>query len=278
VAARGSTIVLQTGSGGLILAPLCLTTDVERQYMAWAIEIRDLSVTFESGRKTVRAVRNLSLAVPEGSVFGFLGLNGAGKTTTMHVLLGFIEPTSGSATVFGADVRSNIARQRIGYLPEMAESYSFLTGREALWMAGRLFGLSREVLRARIQELLQTVNLQEAADRRIGSYSRGMLQRIGLAQALINDPDLVILDEPTGGLDPLGRMEVRRIIQTLRERGKTVFFSSHELSEVEMVCDRVGIIARGRLVAEGRPAELVGPGERLEHYFVRVATSEAEAP
>lgn len=246
--------------------------------MALAVEIRDLNVTFDHGRQQpVHAVRQLSLSVPEGSVFGFLGLNGAGKTTTMHVLLGFIEPTSGSASIFGVDVRHAIARQRIGYLPEMAESYPFLTGREALWMAGRLFGLPRDVLQARVRELLQTVNLTEAADRRIGLYSRGMLQRIGLAQALINDPDLVILDEPTGGLDPLGRMEVRRIIQSLRERGKTVFFSSHELSEVEMVCDRVGIIARGQLVAEGRPSELVGPGERLEQYFLRVTTSGTES-
>lgn len=241
--------------------------------MAAAIEITNLSVRFEHGRQSVHAVRDLSLVVPEGSVFGFLGLNGAGKTTTMHVLLGFIEPTEGRAVVFGTDVQQSIARQRIGYLPEMAESYPFLTGREALWMAGRLFGLNGETLRRRVDDLLQTLNLKDAGHRRIGSYSRGMLQRIGLAQALINDPDLVILDEPTGGLDPLGRLEVRRVIQSLRERGKTVFFSSHELSEVELVCDRIGIISRGQLVAEGRPDELVKPGERLEQYFVRVTTA-----
>ncbi len=244
--------------------------------MASAIEIRNLSVTFEHGRHVVCAVQDVSLSVPQGSVFGFLGLNGAGKTTTMHVLLGFIEPTEGTAALFGVDVRQSIARRRIGYLPEMAESYPFLTGRESLWVAGRLFGMPRSVLRQRIGELLETLNLQEAADRRIGSYSRGMLQRIGLAQALIHDPDLVMLDEPTGGLDPLGRLEVRRVIQSLRERGKTVFFSSHELSEVEMVCDRIGILARGRLVAEGRPDELVKPGERLEQYFVRVTASGGE--
>ena len=246
--------------------------------MAAAIEINNLSVAFGVGRQLVHAVRNLSLTVPEGAVFGFLGLNGAGKTTTMHVLLGFIEPTEGSAAVFGVDVRQSIARQRIGYLPEMAESYPFLTGREALYMAGRFFGLKGETLRRRVDVLLEMLNLTDAAHRRIGSYSRGMLQRIGLAQALVNDPDLVILDEPTGGLDPLGRMEVRRVIQSLRERGKTVFFSSHELSEVELVCDRIGIIARGRLVAEGRPSELVGTSERLEQYFIRVTTGEGERP
>lgn len=246
--------------------------------MAGAIEINNLCVTFKQKGRSIDAVRNLSLSVQEGSVFGFLGLNGAGKTTTMHVLLGFVEPTSGTAEVFGVDVRKSIARQRIGYLPEMAETYGFLTARELLWMAGQLFGIPSRTLKARSEELLESLGLSEAADRRIGTYSRGMLQRVGLAQALVNDPDLVILDEPTGGLDPLGRREVRRVIQSLRQRGKTVFFSSHELSEVELVCDRIGILANGRLVVEGRPEELVGPGERLEPFFVRVTTGEVDAP
>ncbi len=242
--------------------------------MTPAIQIEDLVVRFASQRRSVEALRGLCLTVEQGTVFGFLGTNGAGKTTTMHVLLGFIEATSGAARVFGADVRESIARQRIGYLPEHPETYGFLTGRELLVMAGHLFGMRGPVLRDRAAALLKMVDLEEAASRRIATYSRGMMQRIGLAQALINDPDLVILDEPTGGLDPLGRMGIRRIIADLRSRGKTVFFSSHELSEVELVCDRVAILARGRLVAEGRGHELVKPGESLEKYFLRVVEAQ----
>ena len=238
--------------------------------MATAIEINDLSVVFRSRRGPVEALRQLNLTVESGTVFGFLGPNGAGKTTTMHVLLGFVEPAHGSARIFGEDVRHSIARRRIGYLPERAETYVFLTGRELLHMAGRLFEMRGAALRNRVEELLQQVDLVEAADRRIGTYSRGMLQRIGLAQALINDPDLVILDEPTGGLDPLGRMEVRKIIAGLRARGKTVFFSSHELSEVELVCDHMALMVSGRVVAEGKAGDLVRPGESLEQNFLRV--------
>jgi len=242
--------------------------------MSAAIEIENLGVQFtERGRK-VEALRGLNLQVAEGTVFGFLGPNGAGKTTTMHVLLGFIEFQAGTARVYGEDVRRAIARRRIGYLPERAESYPFLTGRELLRMAGNLFGLRGAPLKTRIGELLERVNLTEAADRRIATYSRGMLQRLGLAQALVNDPDLVILDEPTGGLDPLGRMEIREIIAELRGRGKTVFFSSHELSEVELVCDRVAILVGGRVVGEGAAAKLVGAGESLEQFFLRVVRAE----
>ena len=237
--------------------------------MTPAIEIKDLSVLFRSHNGPVEALKGLSLTVETGTVFGFLGPNGAGKTTTMHVLLGFIEPVSGSAYISGEDVRHSITRRRIGYLPERVETYIFLTGRELLHMAGRLFGMSGVGLRRRVNQLLEQVDLADAADRRIGTYSRGMLQRIGLAQALINDPDLVILDEPTGGLDPLGRMEVRRIIADLRARGKTVFFSSHELSEVELVCDHIALMVSGRVIAEGKASDLVRPGESLEQYFLR---------
>ena len=244
--------------------------------MSAAIEIKDLSVVFRARGGSVEALRKLSLTVSEGTVFGFLGPNGAGKTTAMHVLLGFVDFVGGSASVFGVDVRESIARRRIGYLPEHPETYPFLTGRELLVMAGRLFGMARAPLRARVDVLLREVDLEDAADRRIGTYSRGMMQRIGLAQALINDPDLVILDEPTGGLDPLGRMKVREIIAKLRQAGKTVFFSSHELSEVELVCDHLAIVSRGRVVAEGRAADLVAPGESLEKYFLRVIREPSE--
>jgi ABC-2 type transport system ATP-binding protein len=237
--------------------------------MPSAIEIRDLTVEFRSGHNVVPALRQLNLTVAQGEVYGFIGPNGAGKTTTMHVLLGFIAAVSGSAAIFGEDVRRSIARQRIGYMPEHPQMYRFLTGRELLIMAGQLFGRRGRALKDKAAELIELSGLADAADRRIAGYSRGMMQRIALAQALINDPDLVILDEPTSGFDPIGRIGIRKIIAGLRSAGKTVFFSSHELSEIERVCDRVGIIAGGRLAADGPIARLVKPGESLEQYFVR---------
>ena len=233
------------------------------------VRIQDLTVEFPGRGMPLRALDGVSLDVPAGTVFGFLGPNGAGKTTAMHVLLGFIAPTSGEARLFGADVRSSIARRRIGYLPEHPDTYRFLTGRELLSFTGKLFGLRGAELRQRMDTTLDQVDLRGAATRRIATYSRGMMQRICLAQALINDPDLVILDEPTGGLDPFGRMAIREIIAGLRRRGKTVFFSSHELSEVELVCDRIAILAGGKIVAQGSAADLVRPGESLERYFLR---------
>ena len=242
-----------------------------------AIETHDLTVVFPSSTKTVRALDGLDLTVGSGQVFGFLGPNGAGKTTAMHVLLGFIHATSGEARLLGRDVRESIARQRIGYLSEHPDMYRFLTGRELLAMSGRLFLIKGRQLRARIAEVLHQVGLEEAAARRIATYSRGMMQRICLAQALINNPDLLMLDEPTSGLDPLGRMDIREIITELKNQGKTVFFSSHELSEVELVCDHVAILSKGRIVAEGAPASLVRKGESLEKYFMRVVAAEQEA-
>jgi ABC-2 type transport system ATP-binding protein len=238
--------------------------------MSLAIEIRDLTVDFRAAGKIVPALRKLNLSVARGEVYGFIGPNGAGKTTTMHVLLGFIEAVSGTAEIFGEDVRRSIARRRIGYMPENPQMYRFLTGRELLVMAGQLFGMRGRSLAKKAAELMELAGVTDAADRKIAGYSRGMMQRIALAQALVNDPDLVILDEPTGGFDPIGRIEIRRIITGLRSAGKTVFFSSHELSEVERICDRVGIIARGSLVADGHISKLVKEGETLEQYFVRI--------
>ncbi len=244
--------------------------------MERAIEIEDLAVRFPARGGMVDALTGLSLTVSQGQVVGFLGPNGAGKTTTMHVLLGFIRASSGTARIFGRDVTSSIARERIGYLPEQPETYKFMTGRELLTMAGRLFLIKKKPLVERVAELLLLVDMEDAADRRIATYSRGMMQRISLAQALVNNPDLVILDEPTGGLDPLGRMAIRRIIGDLRKDGKAVFFSSHELSEVELVCDHIAILARGKLVAEGAASELVAQGESLEQYFLKTVASTAE--
>ena len=229
------------------------------------------------------ALKELNLSVRAGEVFGFLGPNGAGKTTAINVLLGFTPPTSGTAYLFGIDVRQPIARQRIGYLPEMTYYYKFLTAEELLRFYAKIFGLARAEADKRIDRLLKLVDLEQARRRPLKTYSKGMQQRVGLAQALINDPDLLVLDEPTSGLDPLGRMKVREIIQRVKNEGKTVFFSSHELGEVETVCDRVVIINDGELKAEGRVADLVQKYQTssLEQVFLKVVgyeTSGARAP
>lgn len=217
------------------------------------------------------ALKELNLSVRAGEVFGFLGPNGAGKTTTINVLLGFIPPTRGTAYLFGIDVRQPIARQRIGYLPEMTYYYKFLTAEELLRFYARIFGLSPMEADQRIDRLLKLVELEPARKRFIKTYSKGMQQRVGIAQALINNPDLLILDEPTSGLDPLGRMKVREIIQRLKNEGKTVFFSSHELGEVETICDRVAIINNGELKAVGGVDEVIGPNHtNLEKAFLDI--------
>jgi len=244
--------------------------------MEHAIDMRSVTVRFPARGGVVTALDGLDLTVEPGQVFGFLGPNGAGKTTAMHVLLGFIEATEGEARLFGCDVRESIARQRIGYLPEHPDTYRFLTGHELLDVTAALFRLDRRTRRRRIGDAIEAVGLRDAAPRRIATYSRGMMQRICLAQALINDPDLVILDEPTGGLDPIGRMDIRRIIGELRDRGKTVFFSSHELSEVELVCDTLAILANGRIATQGPATSLVSPGERLEKVFMNVVADTEE--
>jgi len=223
---------------------------------------------FKQATKT--ALLGLDLEVNAGEVFGFLGPNGAGKTTTMNVLLGFVPPTSGAAYLFGIDVRQPIARQRIGYLPELTYYYKFLTAEELLRFYAKIFGLSRAETDKRIDELLKLVELEHARKRPIKSYSKGMQQRVGLAQALINNPDLLILDEPTSGLDPLGRMKVREIIQRLKNEGKTVFFSSHELGEVETICDRVAIIHQGELKTVGRVQEIKESYPTLEQAFLHI--------
>jgi ABC-2 type transport system ATP-binding protein len=241
--------------------------------MSVILKTEKLRVEFrnrESRQGTKVALQGLDLEVRAGEVFGFLGPNGAGKTTTMNVLLGFIPPTSGAASLFGIDVRQPIARQRIGYLPEMTYYYKFLTAEELLRFYGKIFGLSRAEMDVRIPQLLKLVELEHAAKRPIKSYSKGMQQRAGLAQALINNPDLLILDEPTSGLDPLGRMKVREIIQRLKNEGKTVFFSSHEMGEVETVCDRVAIINLGELKAIGTVGEVTGKHDNLEKAFLEV--------
>jgi ABC-2 type transport system ATP-binding protein len=225
----------------------------------------------EIGQGVKVALQGLDLAVYPGEVFGFLGPNGAGKTTTMNVLLGFANATSGAAYLFGTDVRQPIARQRIGYLPEMTYYYKFLTAEELLRFYARIFKIPKAERERRIDVVLKLVELDHARKRPIRTYSKGMQQRAGLAQALINNPDLLILDEPTSGLDPIGRMKVREIIQRLKNEGKTVFFSSHEMGEVETVCDRVAILHQGELKAAGTVASLLTCTEtNLEQAFLRI--------
>src|SRR5512138_1155098 len=213
-----------------------------------------LTKTFEVGvrRRQVHAVDGLTLSVNEGEIFGFVGPNGAGKTTTIKMLMGLIFPTSGSAWIFDAPIPSNASKARIGYLPEHPAWYEFLTGLEALRFFARLAGVSPADEARRCEDLLGLVGLADAADRQLRKYSKGMQQRLGIAQALVADPAFVVLDEPMSGLDPVGRKEMRDIIVELKRRGKTVFFSTHILPDVEALCDRVGVIIDGKLRDVGK--------------------------
>ena len=215
-----------------------------------AVETRGLRKRFGGNL----AVDDLSLSVKRGEIFGFLGPNGAGKTTSLKMLLGLVEPSAGSARVLGAPLGDRRARARVGFLPEHFRFHDWLTGRELLHFHGRLYGLDAGALEDRADQLLARVDLLDAAHRPIRTYSKGMMQRIGLAQALLNRPELVFLDEPTSGLDPLGRLLVRDIIRELRDAGTTVFLNSHLLGEVEATCDRVAFVKAGRTVHELRLA------------------------
>ncbi|MCX5741688.1 MAG: ABC transporter ATP-binding protein [Proteobacteria bacterium] len=224
-----------------------------------AIEVAELKKTYRTPfrRKKVEALRGVSFSVAKNQIFGFVGPNGAGKTTTIRTLMGLIRPTSGTAKLLGHAIPSRLARTRIGFLPEAPYFYDYLTVGELLDLAGRLFGLDATTRKQRADRLIERVGLDRARAQSLKKFSKGMLQRAGLAQALMNDPDLVVLDEPMSGLDPSGRKEVRDLILELRDQGKTVFFSTHILSDVEAITDRVAIVARGVLVGEGTPAELV---------------------
>ncbi len=220
---------------------------------------------------SVRAVDGLTLSVVEGEILGFLGTNGAGKTTTIKMLLGLIPADSGRIEVIGADPRKALTRRRIGYMPETAYYYPFLNVHELLQFYGGLCGMDKALIKKRSDELIEKVGLQHAGNRLLRTYSKGMLQRAGIVQALLHDPDLLILDEPFTGLDPLARIHFRDLIFDLKKAGKTVFFSSHELSEAELICDRVAILKGGKCVFEGAVKEIAGDGGRnLERIFLRV--------
>ena len=229
-----------------------------------------LTKTFRVGfwGRRVRAVEALSFEVRAGEIFGLLGPNGAGKTTTLKMLLGFVKPSSGHAFISGERVGTVASRRKLGYLPENPALYEFLRGDEYLVFAGRLGGLSSAEARRKAADLLARVGLAGRADRPIRKFSKGMVQRLALAQALIGDPAIVILDEPMSGLDPIGRKDVRDLILQLREEGRTVLFSTHILSDVEAICDRVGILVEGRLTDCGALADLVAPGARAVELVV----------
>jgi ABC-2 type transport system ATP-binding protein len=224
------------------------------------IEIEGLTKDFQIGfwkKRPVRALDHLNLSVEKGEVFGFLGPNGAGKTTTLKILMNLIRPTDGAARVIGEPVSSVSLRQRIGYLPENPYFYDYLTAEELLLYVGKLFGMRQPALGSKVSTLLENVGLQDARRLQLRKFSKGMVQRIGLAQAMINDPEVIFLDEPMSGLDPLGRRDVRQTILGLKRNGVTVFFSSHILPDVEALCDRVAILNHGRLQQVGALHEIL---------------------
>lgn len=236
-----------------------------------AIDISGLEVVYKTGMKSTVAVKGLTLKVNIGEVFGFLGPNGAGKSTTLKALLGFVFPTKGTAKLLGHDAGSIEARRRIGYLPEVAVYYPYLKAREFLWMYGRVQGIDASDLKQQIPRLLDKVGLAGKEDSLLKHFSKGMLQRIGLAQALLGDPELFIFDEPASGLDPLGRRDLRQVITELKDRGKTIFFSSHELSEVELICHRFAILKKGKVIRQGTTADVMKADKpSLEDYFVDI--------
>jgi ABC-2 type transport system ATP-binding protein len=234
-----------------------------------ALRISGLRKTVHVGfrRRPVEVLRGVDLSVDPNDVFGLLGPNGAGKTTTVKVALGLMRPSSGSVELGVSGL------SRVGYLPENPYFYEYLSGREFLRFCGHLFGADADARRERADELLRDVGLVDAADTHLRKYSKGMLQRIGIAQALVNDPELLLLDEPMTGLDPVGRVEVKGIIQSLRERGKTVLFNSHILSDVHELCSRIAIMRQGQVVWQGEVAEAMDGAASLEDFFMQVVTA-----
>ncbi len=229
-----------------------------------AVELRGVVKEFPVGLRGVklRAVDHLDLRVKAGEIFGLLGPNGSGKSTTIKMLLGLVEPSAGDCSLFGINSRKVEARRDVGYLPESPYFYRYLSGSELVRFYARMCGMHGLPLERRISEVMQLVGLAEAADRRVGTYSKGMLQRVGLAQAMVHDPRLLILDEPTAGVDPLGAAAISELILRLKAEGKTVLITSHLLGQIEDICDRVAILDRGRLVIEGAVRDLVGRTDR----------------
>ena len=243
-----------------------------------AIELRGLIKDFSVGLRGVklRAVDDLSLRVPAGQVFGLLGPNGSGKSTTIKIILGLLEPTAGGCRVFGLPSTQVEARVDVGYLPESPYFYRHLSGRELVRFYARICGLGGAKVAPRVAEVIDWVGLTEAADRLVGTYSKGMLQRIGLAQALVHNPRLVILDEPTSGVDPVGAAAISELILQLKAQGKTVLITSHLLTQIEEICDRVAILDRGRLILDGAVCDLVGRAQRQALIVEKLSPSELQ--
>ena len=245
------------------------------------IEITNLTKDYEIGfwrKRKVRALDGLSLSIDGGQIFGFLGANGAGKTTTLKLLMRLIFPTEGSARILGRNIQDVSMHQRIGYLPENPYFYDYLTAREFLDYCAQIFGYPAAVRRQRAADLLARVKLDEKRwDTQLRKFSKGMLQRVGLAQSLVNDPEIVFLDEPMSGLDPVGRREVRDLIATLRDEGKTVFMCSHILSDIEVLCDRVAILKKGKLAQVGYLDELRRTTEGPNRMEVMATGTDAES-
>ena len=234
--------------------------DTASPTVAPVVEVEHLGKTYTDfwGRPKVKALQDLSLSIAPGEVFGLLGPNGSGKSTTIKLLLGLIFPTEGRASIFGRPIGDPAINQRIGFLPEESYLYRFLNGEETLRFYGKLFGLDRRTLKTRVPQLLDAVGLdKKARKRKLREYSKGMARRIGLAQALINDPDLIVLDEPTTGLDPIGTREMKDLIVSLKEQGKTVILCSHLLADVQDVCDRLTILFKGRMQTIGSVGDLL---------------------
>lgn len=254
------------------------TPDPQSSDRPIVVQVEALQKAYRTGfwlNQTVVPLKDCSLTVYQGETFGLLGPNGAGKTTLLKTLLGIVRPTSGRGLLLGQPLGDRTVKQRVGYLPENPYFYDYLTGWEFLEYAAGLFRIPRSVQKTRIPELLDLVGLAKSAaiKKQMRKYSKGMLQRVGMAQALINDPDVVFLDEPMSGLDPMGRYQIREIILSLKAQGKTIFFNSHVLSDVELICDRIAILAQGELLCVGSIPELVGV---TEVYAVRVRGGNAE--
>ncbi len=241
--------------------------------MNYVLELNNLSVVYKSNNYSKKAIDQLTLRIAQGEVFGFLGPNGAGKTTTIKSIFDFICPTDGQILLFGESSHNHSMHSRLGYMPEIANYYWYLTPRELLRMYAGFFGFSKRAADKKIDDLLALVDISSEANVLMKNFSKGMMQKVSLAQSLINDPEFLILDEPTSGLDPVARSKVRDIIKDLKKQGKTIFFSSHELSEVELVCDRIGILNNGTLVKTEKMEEILRQKDQdmsLERYFLDI--------
>lgn len=254
--------------GGLLATSVSLDLNILTNMSIPAITIQQFNKCFGFGAHKKQVIHDLSLTIKVGEVFGFIGPNGAGKSTTIKSILGFLHADSGRFQVLGRAVGQEEFRQHIGYLPELPFFYDYLTAQETLTLSGKLSGMTSTILKTRVADLLHRMNLSDATQQRVGGFSKGMKQRLGMANALIHDPDILIFDEPMSGLDPIGRHQIKELMKDLKKDGKTIFFSSHILSDIEESCDRIGIIHHGCLLFSGTVPDFMGSSLNLEQRFV----------